>query len=90
MERQLQSLLLQRLILQILIQKLHQKLFQMEIVYVYQKKRSEFGKQALLSDRPAEVSLTISPDPAYMKNYVERNPTHTEIQATPDKSEHEV
>jgi dynein intermediate chain 2 len=62
----------------------------MEIVYVYQKKRSEFGKQALLSDRPAEVSLSIPPDPAYIKNYVERNPTHTEIQATPDKSEHEV
>ncbi|KAJ3337869.1 Dynein intermediate chain 2, axonemal [Kappamyces sp. JEL0680] len=62
----------------------------MEIVYVYQKKRSEFGKQALLSDRPAEVSLAIQPDPAYMKNYVERNPSHTEVQATPDKSEHEV
>jgi dynein intermediate chain 2 len=62
----------------------------MEIVYVYQKKRKEFGKQALLSDRLGEVSLSIPPDPAYMKNYTERNPTHTEIQATPDKSEHEV
>ena len=62
----------------------------MEIVYVYQKKRSEFGKQPLLSDRLGEVSLSIPPDPAYMKNYTERNPTHTEVQATPDKSEHEV
>ena len=62
----------------------------MEIVYVYQKKRSEFGRQALLSDRVGEISFSIPPDPAYMKNYTERNPTHTEVQATPDKSEHEV
>lgn len=62
----------------------------MEIVYVYQKKRSEFGKQALLSDRAGEVALSILPDPSYMKNYTERNPTHTETQAAPDKSEHEV
>jgi hypothetical protein len=62
----------------------------MEIVYVYQKKRKEFGKQSLLSDRAAEIALSIAPDPSYIKNYVERNPTHTEAQCCPDKSEHEV
>ena len=62
----------------------------MEIVYVYQKQRKDFGKQALLSDKLATVNLDISPDPAYMKNYTERNPTHTEAQCCPDKSEHEV
>jgi dynein intermediate chain 2, axonemal len=63
---------------------------QMEIVYVYQKKRKEFGKQPIFGDRLAEVSLNIPPDPAYLKNYVERNPSHSEVQACPDKSEHEV
>ncbi|KAJ2998119.1 Dynein intermediate chain 2, axonemal [Globomyces sp. JEL0801] len=62
----------------------------MEIVYVYQKKRREFGKQAMLSDRPADIGLSIPPDPSYLKNYTERNPSHTEAQCCPDKSEHEV
>ena len=62
----------------------------MEIVYVYQKKRKEFGKQAMLSDKAAEIALSIAPDPSYIKNYIERNPTHTEAQCCPDKSEHEV
>jgi hypothetical protein len=65
-------------------------LHKMEIVYVYQKKRKEFGKQAMLAEKAAEVSLSIAPDPAYIKNYVERNPSNTEAQACPDKSEHEV
>jgi dynein intermediate chain 2 len=62
----------------------------MEIVYVYQRKRKEFGKQAILGDRAAEVAVAIAPDPTYLKNYVERNPSHTEAQACPDKSEHDV
>jgi hypothetical protein len=62
----------------------------MEIVHVYQKKRIEFGKQPIFSDRLAEITTAILPNPSYMKNYVERNPTSTETQATPDKSEHEV
>jgi dynein intermediate chain 2 len=62
----------------------------MEVVYVYQRKRREFGKQPLFSDKLAELSCSISPDPTYMKNYVERNPCHLEVQATAEKSEHEV
>lgn len=62
----------------------------MEVVYVYQRKRKEFGKQPLFSDRPAEVTASFPPDHSYMKNYVERNPCHTEAQATHEISEHEV
>jgi dynein intermediate chain 2 len=62
----------------------------MEIVYVYQKIRKEFGKQTLFSDKLAEISLAIPPDHAYIKNYVERNPSHTDAQCCPDLSEHEV
>jgi dynein intermediate chain 2 len=53
----------------------------MEIVYVYQKKRKEFGKQANFRDRLAtELLVNIPPDPNYAKNYIERNPSHVEIQ----------
>ena len=52
----------------------------MEIVYVYQKKRKEFGRQANFHDRLAELVLSIPPDPSYAKNYIERNPTHVETQ----------
>ncbi|KAI8850615.1 WD40-repeat-containing domain protein [Chytridium lagenaria] len=62
----------------------------MEIVYVYQKKRKEFGRQPTFSDRLAEVTLNIPPDHEYMRHYVERNPCHVEIQSAPEKSEHEV
>ena len=62
----------------------------MEIVYVYQRKRKEFGKHPVFSDRPASVSTVIPQDAAYIKNYVERNPCHVEIQTAADKSEHEV
>jgi dynein intermediate chain 2 len=62
----------------------------MEIVYVYQKKRKDFGKQPLFADRLAEITTAIAPDPAYIKNFTERNPSHSEVQCCPDKSEHEV
>ena len=62
----------------------------MEIVYVYQRKRREFGKQTSFRDKPAELSVNVLPDPSYMRNYVERNPCQAEIQAVPEKSEHEV
>ncbi|KAJ3122424.1 Dynein intermediate chain 2, axonemal [Nowakowskiella sp. JEL0407] len=64
----------------------------MEIVYVYQRKRKEFGRQPILSDCLAHPStcLDILPDPQYARNYVERNPCSVEIQSLPDRSEHEV
>ncbi|KAL7748979.1 hypothetical protein RI367_005628 [Sorochytrium milnesiophthora] len=62
----------------------------MEIVYVYQKQRKEFGRQPLFSDRPPELTTNILPDLPYAVNYVERNPVAAEVQAVPEMSEHEV
>ena len=62
----------------------------MEIVFVYQKKRKEFGRNPNFGDRAAELSINIAPDASYTKNYVERNPCFAEIQTAADKSEHEV
>ena len=62
----------------------------MEIVYVYQRKRKEFGRQCIFSDKPAELLTDIPADPSYMRNYVVRNPINAEVQVGPELSEHEV
>ena len=62
----------------------------MEIVYVYQKKRRDFGKQSTFSDRAPELGCSIPPDHEYSNNYYERNPCQQNIQAVPEQSEHEV
>ncbi|XP_047403737.1 dynein axonemal intermediate chain 2 isoform X2 [Sciurus carolinensis] len=62
----------------------------MEIVYVYVKKRSEFGKQCNFSDRQAELNIDISPNPELALQFVERNPVDTGIQCSTSMSEHEA
>ncbi|OBS71165.1 hypothetical protein A6R68_00289 [Neotoma lepida] len=62
----------------------------MEIVYVYVKKRSEFGKQCNFSDRQAELNIDIPPNPELSTLYVERNPVDTGIQCSASMSEHEA
>ncbi|GAB5581266.1 dynein axonemal intermediate chain 2 isoform X1 [Prionailurus iriomotensis] len=62
----------------------------MEIVYVYVKKRSEFGKQCNFSDRQAELNINIPPNPELAEQFVERNPVDTGIQCSASMSEHEV
>ncbi|XP_066560553.1 dynein axonemal intermediate chain 2 isoform X2 [Amia ocellicauda] len=62
----------------------------MEIVYVYTKKRSEFGRQCNFSDRPAELHVDILPDPTQAVNFIERNPCDTPTQCIQEMSEHEV
>ncbi|KAI9199587.1 WD40-repeat-containing domain protein [Polychytrium aggregatum] len=62
----------------------------MEIVYVYQRKRSEFGRQPTFVDRPAELSYSIPPDPSLARHYVERPQCLVESQSVPEQSEHEV
>ena len=62
----------------------------MEVVYVYQRKRKDFGRQAIFHERPAELTVNIAPDSTYMANYVVRNPCHSEVQRVPDMSEHEA
>ncbi|NWY52872.1 DNAI2 protein, partial [Chionis minor] len=62
----------------------------MEIVYVYTRKRSEFGRPCSFSDRPAKVNVDIPPDPSMAGNFVLRNPVDSYVQHTSDMSEHEV
>ncbi|XP_065676617.1 dynein intermediate chain 3, ciliary-like [Hydra vulgaris] len=62
----------------------------MEIVYVYTKKRSEFGRQCNFTDRQAELHVDIFPDEKLACNYVHRNPCHVGIQCITEMSEHEV
>lgn len=62
----------------------------MEIVYVYTKKRAEFGRQCNFSDRPAELHVDIVPDPSLTENFVERNPVDQGTQNVQEMSEHEV
>ena len=62
----------------------------MEIVYVYTKKRSEFGRHAVFSDMPARVHTDIKPDDGDKDNFIERNPVDMAIQYTAEMSEHDV
>ena len=62
----------------------------MEIVYVYTKKRSEFGRQCNFTDRPAELHCDIVPDPNLSANFIERNPVDMGVQCTQEMSEHDV
>lgn len=62
----------------------------MEIVYVYTKKRNEFGRQAIFSDRPPELSINIRPDPSMRNDYIRKDPVDIAVQYTSDMSEHEV
>lgn len=57
---------------------------------MYQRKRREFGKQPQFSDKLAEATTSFAPDASLLKNHIERNPCHLEIQASAEKSEHEV
>ncbi|CAM9437147.1 unnamed protein product [Lampetra fluviatilis] len=62
----------------------------MEIVYVYTKKRNEFGRQCNFSDRPAELHVDILPDPSLAADYIPRNPCDIGVQCVQEMSEHEV
>ncbi|KAF4084935.1 hypothetical protein AMELA_G00111730 [Ameiurus melas] len=64
--------------------------FMMEIVYIYTKKRSEFGRQCNFSDRPAELHVDILPDPSLAADFIARDPCDVAIQCTQEMSEHEV
>ena len=57
---------------------------------MYTKKRSEFGRQPLFADRPAELNVDIQPDDALRKDFIDKNPVDMAIQYAPEMSEHEV
>lgn len=62
----------------------------MDIVYVYTKKRSDFGRPCYFSDRPAELMVDVPPDPSLRANYLERDPCDAAVQCSQNMSEHEV
>ena len=62
----------------------------MEIVYVYTKKRSDFGRQCVFSNRQAELHVNISSEPQYTSEFIERDPCDTATQCAYELSEHEV
>ena len=66
----------------------HFTVFRMEIQYVYQKKRSEFGRHAQFSDRAAEIHVDIPPDMELRKDFMPRNPCNIGVQAVQQMSEH--
>ncbi|XP_028814589.1 dynein intermediate chain 2, axonemal [Denticeps clupeoides] len=62
----------------------------MEHVFVYTRKRREFGRPCHFSDRPAELIVDILPDAGLRAEFVERNPLPAQVQCGPEWSEHEV
>ena len=62
----------------------------MEIVHVYTKKRSEFGRQCFFSNRPGELHANIAPEPHLISEFIDRDPCDTAVQCTQELSEHEV
>ena len=62
----------------------------MEIVHVYTKVRSEFGRQCSFSSRPAELHVNIIPEPNIADEFIERNPCDSSVQCVHELSEHEV
>ncbi|CAJ1054150.1 dynein intermediate chain 2%2C axonemal isoform X1 [Xyrichtys novacula] len=62
----------------------------MEIVHVYTKLRSEFGRQCLFSDRPAELLVDVSPDPNLALQFIQKTRRDQAMQASRDMSEHQV
>jgi len=66
------------------------KYFTMEIVYVYTKKRAEFGRQCAFNDRPAELHCDIVPDSNLAANFIVRSPIDRGLQSVQEMSEHQV
>ena len=62
----------------------------MEIVYVYTKKRSEFGRQAIFSDQPPQIGVDLPPEPKLREDFIYKDPVDIAIQNVPAMSEHEV
>lgn len=62
----------------------------MDIVYVYQRKRREFGRRPHFGDRQAEVIVDIQRDDSLRQQFIDRDACELATQNTRDFSEHEV
>lgn len=55
----------------------------MDIQYIYQKKRSEFGRQCLFSDRGPELIDNYPPNRSFLKEYILKDPVSRSQQGAP-------
>ncbi|XP_031735602.1 dynein intermediate chain 3, ciliary-like, partial [Anarrhichthys ocellatus] len=62
----------------------------MEIVHVYTKLRSRFGRQSLFSDRPAELLVDVHTDQSLGQQFIQKTQRDQDLQACRDMSEHQV
>ncbi|XP_068621454.1 dynein axonemal intermediate chain 2-like [Battus philenor] len=62
----------------------------MDIVYQYNKRRCDFGRQPLFCEQGPHLCDSIAPDMAERKRYILRNPVHQFTQNTLPVSEHHV
>ncbi|GBG59136.1 hypothetical protein CBR_g32153 [Chara braunii] len=62
----------------------------MEIVYIYQKERREFGRYCTFTDSPVEPLADIRHDQVLAAEHMERNPCTVSLQLVPEMSEHEA
>ncbi|RKP21569.1 WD40 repeat-like protein [Rozella allomycis CSF55] len=62
----------------------------MEVVYVYQKQRRQFGRQINFSLTEPNLLYDYPPDHSYLSNYSIKNPLHHEVQCAQEMSEHDV
>ncbi|GMI57834.1 hypothetical protein ScalyP_jg11938 [Parmales sp. scaly parma] len=62
----------------------------MEVAYLYTKIRAEFGKSFKFGDGETVVLSSIAPSDEFDSQYVQRNPTVSEFDTTPNMSESEA
>lgn len=62
----------------------------MEIVYVYQKQRKDFGRHGEFTELDADVVCDIQPDDALAADFIDRNPRGSGCHCVPELSESEV
>lgn len=62
----------------------------MEIFHVYPKRRGDFGRQCVFSDRQAELLVDVLPDPSLGLRFREQSPRERALQAGRSLSEHHV
>jgi dynein intermediate chain 2 len=62
----------------------------MEVAYEYTKRRAEFGRPCNFSNGETQILESILPTDAYDDYYIQRNPTSTLVDTTPNYSETEV
>ena len=60
----------------------------MEIVYVYQKMRTEMGKHCEFKDAETTLGVEILPNVELQEQYMEKNPSGIEMDCVPMLSEH--